>query len=419
MTEVKCLKAYRPVVTDPTFETILYGGSMSGKTFFAIDWLWMEGLRSPEGFSLFIMEDMSSSRSDGFEAMCGRLDDLGIPYTAKGSPNLEIELPSRHRIIFISSSRSSGERSKERMKKYTDAHRVVVNEATAVREDDYRMIVNRMGRSYEDARIVCTFNPIDADNWAVARWVLPFLDGRPLPDGTRVIHTTHRDNPELAESARQRLIEEGKRNINYHRVYELGEPGVLEGLVYVEGADWDIIEDEDWPIDRGIPLDSMGVDFGFGTNAAVAVWVCDGGIYARQLVYDHEKRQDELESELMVKLNSLGVDYRRLRSCRCDHEMDRILSMRQAGFNATEAYKDVLIGIEQVKERRIHIHAESRDLIKELRNYCWDEKTLEGDIDRKPLKGFDHACDALRYALSYKPVDKVKRGTVRPKARYH
>jgi phage terminase large subunit len=339
--------------------------------------------------------------------MKARLDEYGVEYDTRESPLIEITLKrGGHRIVFSSTSFSSGSRSEERMKKYTDARRVLINEVTAVPRDVYVQIKNRMGRSWDDAQMMVTFNPVSDKHWCVQDWVLPTKSGIPIED-TLVIHSTHLDNPELSDSARKRMLDEGRHNPNFQRVYVEGEPGVLEGLVYIEGENWSVVEDEEWPAELdGITPSSAGVDFGFGTNASVATWLFNDAYYVREIQYLHEKRQEECRNDLADVFLRNGWPKRV--SMRCDHEVDRIEDLKiNGGFpNAIEAYKDVNLGIEQVMERHVHIHASSQNLIKEMRSYKWDDRTVAGDLDRKPVKGYDHAVDALRYSIAYKQVVK-------------
>ncbi len=49
-----------------------------------------------------------------------------------------------------------------------------------------------------------------------------------------------------------------------------------------------------------------------------------------------------------------------------------------------------------IQDYDLVITPESTDLIKELNNYCWLERKSQTPIDK-----FNHALDALRYAVSY------------------
>jgi phage terminase large subunit len=84
----------------------------------------------------------------------------------------------------------------------------------------------------------------------------------------------------------------------------------------------------------------------------------------------------------------------------CDNARPEIIEdLRRRGFNAKGAIKDVKAGIDSVKSSELFIHKESLDLQKEISSYKW--KT-NGDITLdEPVKVYDDAMDAMRYAIHY------------------
>lgn len=71
-----------------------------------------------------------------------------------------------------------------------------------------------------------------------------------------------------------------------------------------------------------------------------------------------------------------------------------IEDLRRSGLSITAANNDILYGIDCMKKRRIVISPECEELIAQLKTYSWDVKR------GKPIKGFDHSIDALRYAIT-------------------
>ena len=61
-------------------------------------------------------------------------------------------------------------------------------------------------------------------------------------------------------------------------------------------------------------------------------------------------------------------------------------------------------GIAYVQDQRISITKRSLNVIKEYRNYLW-QTDKEGKIINVPDVGFDHAMDAIRYAVNSLVVD--------------
>jgi len=83
-----------------------------------------------------------------------------------------------------------------------------------------------------------------------------------------------------------------------------------------------------------------------------------------------------------------------------DHaEKLTIAEMKSKGLIVVDCIKgsgSVNDGIRLLKDYEMIITEDSIDLIKELNNYCWLEKKSETPIDM-----YNHAIDALRYAVSY------------------
>ena len=76
-----------------------------------------------------------------------------------------------------------------------------------------------------------------------------------------------------------------------------------------------------------------------------------------------------------------------------------IAELKAKGLNIKEATKgqgSVTHGITLLQDYDLIIDPNSIDLHKELNNYSWLEKK-----SKTPIDDFNHAIDALRYAVSY------------------
>lgn len=80
-----------------------------------------------------------------------------------------------------------------------------------------------------------------------------------------------------------------------------------------------------------------------------------------------------------------------------------IAELRKRGYKFLKANNDVLDGIRLVgmllNLQKIVFASSCKETIKEFASYIWDEKALERGED-KPVKQFDHCCDAVRYLCS-------------------
>ena len=74
-----------------------------------------------------------------------------------------------------------------------------------------------------------------------------------------------------------------------------------------------------------------------------------------------------------------------------------INEIRKAGFNVQKSIKgkdSVKNGISKLKDYEIIVDKESSNIIKELNNYCWNDKKSETPID-----DYNHTIDPLRYCM--------------------
>jgi phage terminase large subunit len=80
----------------------------------------------------------------------------------------------------------------------------------------------------------------------------------------------------------------------------------------------------------------------------------------------------------------------------CDSaEPDRIKDLQRAGIKAIAANKNVKEGIDFIKSRKLYVHTQSANALKEIKSYKF--ATKQEGITEVPLKLNDHAMDAGRY----------------------
>lgn len=179
-----------------------------------------------------------------------------------------------------------------------------------------------------------------------------------------------------------------KRNIksaywaNWCRVYVKGEIGILEGVIF---QNYEIVES----LPAEAELMGFGSDFGKGgadpTTTTAYYWF-DGHVYWDELVYQTQLR----DSQHIALLNRTGLDLKKENQCD-NSEPSKIQELKLAGINAKGPKKETIdYGIGLIQDRPFKVTARSLNIIKELRNYKYDD-------DGKPIDGFNHALDNARY----------------------
>jgi len=247
------------------------------------------------------------------------------------------------------------------------------NEANELNFEEYTQLNMRT-----TGKLIFDFNPSDNFHW------LYDLISRPE---SKLIHSTYKDNPFLEEA----LVKEIENLINvdesYYRIYALGEKGTGKTTIYTH---WKYYED--------LPETKTkiyGLDFGFNhPMSLLEVNFIDNKAYVRELVYESGLTVDDL----ILRMSSLEVSKK--------HEMvcdgarpEMIEEIKRAGYMAKSAVKEVKKGIDSVKSTELYIHKESLNVVKETASYKW--KTNGDVILDEPVKMYDDAMDAMRYAIHW------------------
>jgi len=214
-------------------------------------------------------------------------------------------------------------------------------------------------------------------------WVHTELLNRPSFD-TGFVKVTYKDNEALNEQI-IKSIESRKHNEYWWRVYGEGEIGILEGAIFKnwrEGAFNDHL------------AYSYGLDFGFHPDPTALIKIAIDNkhkkIYARELCYAQELSQQQI---IDVIENNIVRDEMVIADSADSRLIDAIA---EQGFNVTGAEKgsgSVRAGILFLQDYEIVIDPESKNLIKEFQNYCWNDKRAGIPIDK-----YNHLIDAMRYA---------------------
>lgn len=141
----------------------------------------------------------------------------------------------------------------------------------------------------------------------------------------------------------------------------------------------------------------VGVDFGF-TNPTCVLLI--------EIDYDNTYWVAS-EWYKRGKTNSEIIDYIKTLQIEAIYpdpaEPDRIEEMKRMGLNVQDVSKDIVKGIDSVRQlfktNKIRIHKDCQNLISEIETYRFEDKKADKNDPEKPVKENDHAMDALRYPL--------------------
>lgn len=243
-----------------------------------------------------------------------------------------------------------------------------------------------------------TFNPWNEHHWLKKR----FFDVKNDPD-ILAITTNYKCN-EWLDEADLRLFDNMKeKNPRRYQVAGLGNWGIVDGLVY---ENW---EEKEFTLDQVINCDSVnGIDFGY-TNDPAAVFI--GFIdteHKKLYVWDEIYKKGLSNKKLYEEIEN--VHYQKKSFTADCAEPKSIDELRGYGLRVEKSQKgkdSITHGIQYIQDFEIIIHPRCVNFITEIGNYTWDEDRLGNKINR-PIDGFNHLMDAMRYAVEKYTFGRVK-----------
>ena len=298
-------------------------------------------------------------------------------------------------IMFKGLTTSSGENTAA-LKSLTGITTVVVDEAEELTNED---LFNKVDLSVRvkgiKNKMILIMNPSTKEHWAYDRF---FINKH--KDDVCVIETTYLDN---ADNLSESFLAQAKRMQQvapeqYSHVFLGSWRERAEGVIF---TDWTTGE-----CDYDLPT-YFGYDDGFSPDPASLIEVkIDKGrktIYAKEMMYDTEL----IESEKCDKISRIVNRTITYADCASPSVIEAM--RRRVGENFKAASKptgSIIAGIEILRDYSLIVHPDSRNLIKELNNYCWSDKKSGTPIDR-----WNHLIDALRYVAFMELKQKVNLNT--------
>jgi len=256
------------------------------------------------------------------------------------------------------------------------------------RKRDYAWLNEANELSYEDVqqvalrttkKIVCDFNPSQPDSWL---YVLP-------EDKCELIHSTYHDNPFLTQEIRDQIESYRNSDPDYYTIFALGQRAFSSENVFREWLG----------CARPEHLHDFvyGIDFGYThPTAMVRVWYSQTQreLWVEEVVYASGLTSTDIIEQMQI----IGVE-KHVPIISETARPEIIQDFKRAGYTVIPADKNVLDGILTMKSFAIQISPDAENLRKENFNYRY--RKVNGAISEQPVKLWDDAIDALRYATMY------------------
>ena len=231
--------------------------------------------------------------------------------------------------------------------------------------------------------IILAYNPSMVDSWVYE------VESR---ENSCLLVTTYRDNPFLTKSIIDEIESLKMTSPDDYAVYGMGERGAgKKGRIFKH---FEPVEDIPWELCSDI---SYGLDFGYSNDplALVKVGINKQILYVEELIYETHLDNYEMVDRVKGYVGQNVVI--------CDVDKRGIMVLRDGGIKAIAAKKpsgSINAGIQQINSfTTAYYKRTSLGLAKEIANYSWKLDQNEEPTDQ-PEDKFNHAFDAIRYALS-------------------
>ena len=246
------------------------------------------------------------------------------------------------------------------------------NEANELYFDDFTQLNMRT-----EFKLIFDYNPSDSSSWL---YELP-------KEESILIKSTYRDNPFLPNSIRSQIEDLKRTDEALYQIYALGEKAISKSNIY---SNWTFVSHRPARFVNYV----YGLDFGYNhPTALMRVYWCDNDIYIEPVIYE-----SYLTTTMLIeKLQAIGIE--QTVTIMADYSRPEIIQeMNIAGFDVQNANKVVKKGIDNVKTFGVFCQ-DHKDLKREYENYKW--KKIGDFITDEPVKLFDDAMDAVRYATTH------------------
>jgi phage terminase large subunit len=368
------------------------GGRGSGKSF-AVSSLLLALISKEKGHTvLFTRYTMTSAHISIIPEFIEKIEILKAFDMFVITKDEIVNKATGSKILFRGIKTSSGDQTAN-LKSLQGVTTWVLDEAEELRDEDtFDKIDLSVRQQGIQNRVILILNPTTKEHFIYQR----FFEAKGIEAGTNTtkgdttyIHTTYLDNIEhLSESFLNQIENIRTRRPERYKHQILG--GWLDKAEGVIFNNWTIGDFQE------VSVPVYGQDFGFSndptTLVKTAIDKANKRIYVKLLYY-----QAGLVTSQIERLNRQHANDGLIIADSAEPRL--IAELKAKGLNIKEATKgqgSVTHGITLLQDYDLIIDPNSIELHKELNNYSWLEKK-----SKTPIDDFNHAIDALRYAVSY------------------
>ena len=342
------------------------GGSRSSKTYSLCQMVIVYCLQNPNKVVSIIRKTFPALRATVMRDFLEILKDLDIYEKTNHNMSENIyRFPNGSIVEFFSVDDEQKIRGRKRDIAWC-------NEANELFYDDFTQLNMRT-----ETKLIFDYNPSDSSSWL---YELP-------KDESILIKSTYKDNPFLPETIKRQIEDLKRTDEALYQIYALGEKAISKSNIY---SNWTFLKHRPAKYTSYV----YGLDFGYNhPTALMRVYWRDNDIYIEPVIYESYLTT----TNLIEKMKILNVEENI--EILADYSRPEIIQvMNNSGFNVLNANKVVKKGIDNVKSFGVFCEEDQR-IKKEYENYKW--KKIGDNITDEPIKLYDDAMDAVRYATTY------------------
>jgi len=362
---------------------VIRGGTSAGKTFGIIPILIDKAIKNPNLEISIVSESIPHLRRGALKDFLKIMMMLNRYRDAQfNKSTLKYNFTNGSYIEFFSTDMPDKLRGARR----TDLY---INECNNIPFDAYQQLMVRTSD-----QIWLDYNP--TSSFWVDREV---LNGEDID----FITLTYKDNEALPDTIVKEIEsakEKAKKSTywkNWWKVYGLGQLGSLEGVCI---PDW---KETQLPIEARILC--YGMDFGYSNDptSVVAMYKYNDSYIFDEIIY----KKGLLNRDISNLLKTYDVDDIIYADSAEPKSIAELNHYGHIVYPVKKGRDSINYGLNLINQNKIFITSRSKNLINELRNYVW-MSDKQGNVLNKPIDAYNHAIDALRYAITSQLEDPNK-----------
>ena len=353
--------------------SVLQGGTRSGKTFAVCQYIVYLIRTSKKPLTISIVrKTLPAVKASVMRDLISILEDTGDYFIGVHNKSENTFRYKNHLIEFLSVDEPQKIRGRKRDLAF-------LNEAHELNLEDFRQINMRTTE-----KVIIDFNPSEVNHWI-------YEDVIPREDCNTWI-STYKDNLFLSDELVFEIERMRERDPDYWRVYGEGQRAFYSKKQIF--SNWTFMPENEMP-EFDDPV--LGLDFGFSVDptSIVLIQKVNQKLFIKEVLY----KTGFTNQDIAEFLKSKGYE-----NTLCFYDSAEPKSgeeLRRQNILVKPAIKgagSINAGISLLKEYEVFVSLESKNIQKEYNSYFWTE-LKDGTIINKPVDKYNHAIDAIRYAV--------------------